>query len=107
MPADLAAVLDEGERLLRENEGKHKHCTMDPGPHEALKLLPRLLRLARRGAEAEPVIRRIVENHDARLADRGILVYDQPFSDTGFVPAIHWLAAWDAAASGAGEKEKP
>jgi len=46
-------------------------------------------------AEAVGVIHRIVENHMARLTERGILVYGQPVADTGFVEALKFLAGID------------
>ena len=46
--------------------------------------------------EAESIIRTIVENHFARITERGVLVYGQPVAYTGFAAAIHWLARRDA-----------
>ena len=46
-------------------------------------------------AEAVGVIRRITENHAARLTERGILVYGKPVANTGFVEALEFLASLD------------
>jgi hypothetical protein len=43
-------------------------------------------------AGADAIVRTIIENHFARITERGILVHGQPVADTGFVPAIRWLA---------------
>ena len=50
--------------------------------------------------EAAEIIRRIVTNHDARITERGVLVYGQPCMSTGFVEAIEWLSRYDAALRG-------
>ena len=43
---DIPALIAEGRRLIAENDGKHRYCTMDPGPHAALRMLPALLDVA-------------------------------------------------------------
>ena len=50
--------------------------------------------------EAAKIIRRIVTNHDARITERGVLVYGRPSVSTGFVDAIEWLRRYDAALRG-------
>ena len=50
--------------------------------------------------EAAERLRRIVTNHDARITERGVLVYGQPCMSTGFVEAIEWLSRYDAALRG-------
>ena len=50
--------------------------------------------------EAAKIIRRIVTNHDARITERGVLVYGRPSVSTGFVEAIEWLRRYDAARGG-------
>ena len=50
--------------------------------------------------EAAKIIRRIVTNHDARITERGVLVYGRPCMSTGFVEAIEWLSRYDAALRG-------
>lgn len=47
----LAEIVAEGRRLCAENEGKHRYCTMDPGPHAALRMLPALLAVAEAAVE--------------------------------------------------------
>ena len=63
---------------------------------------PRLLAVAEMAMEARIVIKSIIDAHNARLTDGGKLVYSPPTMGTGFIGAIEWLAAFDAAASGEG-----
>ena len=51
--ADLAETIAEGRRLIAANKGKHGYCTMDPGPHAALRMLPALLDVAEAAVEWE------------------------------------------------------
>lgn len=52
-PADIPALIADGRRLIAENDGKHRYCTMDPGPHAALRMLPALLAVAEAAVEWE------------------------------------------------------
>jgi len=63
---------------------------------------PRLLAVAEAAVEARIVIKSIIDAHNARLTDGGKLIYSPPTMGTGFIGAIEWLAAFDAAASGEG-----
>ena len=47
----------------------------------------------RRREEAERHLRTILDNHHARLTERGILVWGQPVAETGFAEALRFLAA--------------
>ena len=50
MARTLAKTIAEGRRLIAANKGKHGYCTMDPGPHAALRMLPALLDVAEAAA---------------------------------------------------------
>lgn len=56
------------------------------------RLREQLAEERRRREEAEAIIRRILDAHDARLSERGHLVYGHPSMGTGFPEAIRFLA---------------
>ena len=57
--ADLAETIAEGRRLIAANKGKHGYCTMDPGPHAALRMLPALLDVAEAAAALRHKMREV------------------------------------------------
>ena len=104
MAMTLAELLAEGKRLeeryanavgMTERLGAHAWRDLFYQKHGAT-----LLAVAEAAVEARIVIKSIIDAHNARLTDGGKLIYSPPTMGTGFIGAIEWLAAFDAAASG-------
>ena len=94
----LAEIIEEGKRILNP-EGRYTSVEMGAF---FIEHGPRLLAVAEAAVEARIVIKSIIDAHNARLTDGGKLIYSPPTMGTGFIGAIEWLAAFDAAASGEG-----
>ena len=109
----LAEIIEEWKRLRREFASTGRTATGDDPSIEHFRAGlaldkfyaehgPRLLAVAEAAVEARIVIKSIIDAHNARLTDGGKLIYSPPTMGTGFIGAIEWLAAFDAAASGEG-----
>ena len=100
----LAEIIEEGKRL--EEAYLAGQCAMrwDALVSFRHRNFPRLLAVAEAAVEARIVIKSIIDAHNARLTDGGKLIYSPPTMGTGFIGAIEWLAAFDAAASGEGRE---
>ena len=101
----LAELLAEARR--REERARKTTTGQEPSTYalHALDIFyaehgPRLLAVAEAAVEARIVIKSIIDAHNARLTDGGKLIYSPPTMGTGFIGAIEWLAAFDAAARG-------